>query len=170
MIPAVGTVKLAGIHSFSTRNQFLAARTISALAGMSISGTSWKSLNLTAPLDLHRASDPSRRQTIVGGFAFAARVEMDDRFTGQNVQERLGRPRNRFCSKTDFASSAASTEVPTTDRTHLLRSPNFLKAFAATLFGGLLRFSGSIQSHQTLAESARTGRRHLLQSRLTSCD
>ena len=43
------TVKLTGIHSFSTRTQFFPARNTSGLAGMSISGTSRKSVNLTVP-------------------------------------------------------------------------------------------------------------------------
>ena len=44
-----GTVKLTGIHSFSTRNQFESTRQISDLGGTSISGTSRKSVNLTVP-------------------------------------------------------------------------------------------------------------------------
>ena len=45
-----GTVNLTGIHSFSTRNQFYPAPQISNLAGISISGTSKKSVNVTVPL------------------------------------------------------------------------------------------------------------------------
>ena len=44
-----GTVKLTEIHSFSTRSQFVPTRQISDSGGMSISGTSRKSVNLTVP-------------------------------------------------------------------------------------------------------------------------
>ena len=47
--PIAGTVKLTGIHSFSAPNQFEPTRQISDLGGMSISGTSRKSVNLTVP-------------------------------------------------------------------------------------------------------------------------
>ena len=50
------TVKLTGIHSFSTRTQFFPARNTSGLAGMSISGTSRKSVNLTVPCFRNRFS------------------------------------------------------------------------------------------------------------------
>ena len=46
-----GTVKLTGIHSFSTRNHFESTRLISDSRGMSISGTSRKSVNLKVLLD-----------------------------------------------------------------------------------------------------------------------
>ena len=84
-----GTVKLTGIHSFSTRNQFEPTRQTSDLGGMSISGTSRKSVNLTVPaISLAITAAESGRRVYYG--TLAALIEsLTEAKTAGNLARRL---------------------------------------------------------------------------------